>query len=90
MSTLTYFNPQPNQNFSFNPTLDGSPYTAICTFNIYSQRYYISIYNNFRNLIMNRPLIGSPDDFNINLLFGYFNTSTMIYRVSSGNIEVAP
>ena len=90
MTTLTYFNPQPTQNFSFSPTLDGVNYVAVCTFNIYGQRYYISIYDTSRNLIMIRPITGSPDNFDINLAFGYFTTSTLVFRVSPGNFEVTP
>jgi len=89
MTTLTLFNPQSNQVFQFNPTLDGVTYVAQCPFNIYAQRYYLNIFDTSRNLIVATPLTGSPDDFDINLLFGYFS-STLIYRVSSGNIEVSP
>lgn len=90
MTTLTLFNPQSNQVLQFNPTLDGITYVAQCPFNIFGQRYYISIFDSFGNLIMNRPLTGSPDNFDINLLFGYFTSSTLVYRVSTGNIEVSP
>jgi hypothetical protein len=90
MTTLTLFAPQNNQNFQFNPTLDGVTYIAICTFNIYSQRYYISIYDSSRTLITYFPIVGSPDEADINLIFGYFITSTLIYRESTGNFEVSP
>jgi hypothetical protein len=89
MTTLTLFNPQSNQVFQFNPTLDGVTYIGQCPFNIFSQRYYLSILDTFGNIILNCPLTGSPDDFSINLAFGYF-TSTIVYRVSTGNIEVSP
>ena len=90
MTTYTQFSPQSNVNFQFNPTLDGVTYIAICTWNICQGQYYISIFSTARNLIMIRPMTGSPDNFDINLLFGYFFTSTLVYRVSSGNIEVNP
>jgi hypothetical protein len=90
MTTLTFFNPQPNQNFTFQPTLDGITYVAVCTYNIYSQRYYITIYDTSRNVILYQPIIGSPPDFDINLIFGYFKTSTLIYRAITGNFEVSP
>jgi hypothetical protein len=77
-------------NFQFNPTLDGQTYVAICTWNVYAPRYYINIYDNFGNLIVTNPVIGSPDNFDINLIFGYFQTSTLVYRVSTGNFEVSP
>lgn len=90
MTTFTFFNPQNNQNFTFSPVLDGITYLGVCTFNIYAQRYYLSIYDTSRNLILYTPIIGSPDKKDINMIFGFFNTSTLIYRVSSGNFEVTP
>jgi hypothetical protein len=70
--------------------LDGVIYIAVCTYNVFSQRYYISIYDTSRNLILYQPVIGSPVDANINLVFGYFKTSTLIYRAITGNFEVSP
>lgn len=90
MTTIVNFAPAATANFQFNCTLDGASYVAVCTYNNYSPRYYISIYDSFRNLIMIRPIIGSPDDYDINILFGYFTTSKMIYRVSSSNFEITP
>ncbi len=88
--TLIAFNPSPNANFQFSPVLDGITYIAICTWNIYREAYYISIYNSSRTLIVNRPIVASPDNYNINLVFGYFRTSTLVYRASSGNFEITP
>ena len=88
--TTVNFNPSPYANFQFNPTLDGITYVAICTLNTYSARYYVSIYDNSGNLIVTNPIIASPDNFNINLVFGYFQTSTLVYRQSSGNFEITP
>ena len=90
MTTIISFNPAPTANFQFNPTLDGSDYVAICSWNAYGQRYYISIYDNASTLIMSRPIIGSPNDDDINLLIGFFTTSTMVYRVSSSVFEINP
>ena len=47
MTTLINFNPAPTANFQFNPTLDGNDYVAICSWNAYGQRYYVSIYDNY-------------------------------------------
>lgn len=90
MTTLTQFSFTTNNNFQFNPTLDGLPYIAICTWNIYSPRYFISIYDTFNNLILSRPVVASPDDYDINLVEGYFTTSKLVYRGSSNNFEVTP
>ena len=75
MTTFVQFNASQYANFQFNPTLDEVTYTAICTFNVYSSRYYISIYNSNGTLIVINPIVASPDDFDINLVFGYFQTS---------------
>jgi hypothetical protein len=90
MTTFVQFNSSQYANFQFNPTLDGVTYTAICTFNVYSSRYYISIYNSNGTLIVINPIVASPDDFDINLVFGYFQTSTLLYRASSNNFEINP
>lgn len=87
--TTFAFNPNQNANFRFSPTLDGVTYTAICTWNIYGQRYYISIYDNVGTLMVSRPVIGSPDNYDIDIIKGFF-TSTLVYRVSSNNFIVTP
>jgi len=90
MTTFVAFNPSPSANFQFNPVLDGTTYTAICTWNGYGNRYYINIYDAFKTLILSIPIIASPDNYDINLVKNYFFTSTLVYRASSGNFEVTP
>ena len=90
MTTLINFEPAPDSNFQFNPVLDGSTYVAICPYNNYSPRYYVNIFNNNGTLILSRPIIGSPDNYDINIIEGYFTTSKLIYRTSSRNFEITP
>jgi len=90
MMTTILFNPSPLANFQFNPVLDGTTYVCICTWNAAGPRYFFSIYDTFGNLIVSRPIIGSPDDYDINLLFGYFKTSTMVFRSSSNSFIISP
>jgi hypothetical protein len=90
MTTYVQFNPSQFANFQFNPTLDGTTYVATCTWNLYAPRYYINIYDNSGNLIVTNPVVASLDDFDINLVFGYFRTSTLVYRASSNNFEITP
>lgn len=85
--TLINFNPSPYANFQFSPTLDGGTYTAIITWNAYSTRYYLSIYDNFGALKVSVPVIPSPDEYDINLVKGFF-TSSIVFRQSSNNFEV--
>lgn len=90
MTNIINFNPSPNANFQFNATLDEANYIVICTWNVYGARYYLSVYNNNGTIIVINPIIASPDDFDINLVFGYFQTSTLVYRQSSNNFEISP
>ena len=89
-SPITYipFTPSATANFTFQATLDGAIYNVICTWNVFGERYYINIYDSTQNLIVSLPVIGSPDNYNISMTKGYF-TTTLIYRVSSGNFEIA-
>lgn len=89
MTTYTNFTPSPTQNFSFNPTLDGNAYTAIVTWNVFGQRYYLNIYTTQGALIICTAIVGSPDDYSINLAAGLF-TSSLLFRESSGQFEVSP
>jgi len=41
-------------------------------------------------LIVTNPVVASPDNFDINLVFGYFQTSKLVYRASSNNFEITP
>jgi hypothetical protein len=87
MSTLIPFNPQQNANFQFSPFLDGRTYNAVCPWNAYSCRYYVNIYDTLGSLRLSLPLIASPDNGNINLTKGYFNTP-IVFRASSNNFEI--
>jgi hypothetical protein len=90
MTTLIHFSPASTANFQFNPVLDGQTYTVICTYNNYSPRFYFNVYDNNGNLIVSRPIIASPDNYNIDLVKGFFTTSSMIFRASSQNFEINP
>lgn len=84
---ITPFAPSPSANFQFSATLDGNPYTIICTFNTYGQRYYINVFDSSQARVLTRPLVGSPDNYDISLTLGYFKTK-FVYRVSTSNFEV--
>ena len=90
MTTTYAFTPPATGNFQFNTTLDGLPYVVVVTWNAYGQRYYVNVYDTARNLILSRPLIASPPEYNINLLIGYFFTSTMTYGYTTNNFVVTP
>lgn len=90
MTTLTLFSPSPNIIFQFSPTLDNNTYNITVTWNLFGQRWYINIFNLSNTLILSTPLIGSPDNYDINLVAGIFMTSTLIFRQSTQNFEVSP
>ena len=90
MATLITFTPTANANFQFNCVLDGNPHTVIVTWNNYTPRYYINVYDTAGQLIVISPLIGSPNGYDINLVFGYFQTSTLVYRANNNNFEITP
>lgn len=91
MTTLP-FTPNPNTvpPFSAVVTLDGNPYTLAVTWNVYRQDWYITLSDQSGNILVTQPLIGSPPDSNIYLAWGILQSSTLVYRVSSGNFEVTP
>ena len=90
MASLTQFTPTVTQNFSFQPTLDGQQYAVVITWSLFGRRWVLSVYNLQNALILSKPLTGSPPDYDINLIEGYFTTSTLIYRVATNNFEVNP
>jgi hypothetical protein len=89
MTTVTSFRPTATSLFQFQPTLDGQVYTAVTTWNVYGQRWYINIYSLNGSLVVAQPLIASPDDADISLTAGYFD-SVMVFRESSQQFEVSP
>jgi hypothetical protein len=87
VSTVYTFVPTTSAPFQFDPTLDGTTYTVVVTWNLFGRRFYANCYTQQGELIFAVPLIGSPVDYDINLAAGYF-TTTMIYRTQSGNFEI--
>lgn len=90
--TTTYvsFAPSPLANFQFQATLDGGGYTVATFWNLYAQRYYLSITASDGALVLSLPLIASPDWYNINLTGGVFFETQLVFRQSSQNFEIAP
>ncbi len=92
MTTYVPFNPSltgiPPWTGQF--TLDGTSYQGIVTWNIYSQRFYLSLAQQNQAPVWYGPLIGSPLDADILLAPGVFSASTILYRVDTGNFETVP
>jgi uncharacterized membrane protein len=95
-------------------TLDGASYTATIAWNVYGQRNYITITDQYGNVVVTLPLIGSVQSTTysfsesnftqttqnktntlaligpINIIAGYFQTSTMYYFPSDQTLVVTP
>ncbi len=64
MTTTTPFTPVVTSGaipFSFVAQLDGSAYNVIVSYNVWGQRWYISVFSLDGTFIFMLPLIGSPD-----------------------------
>ncbi len=88
---MTTFVPYQAPPFQFQATLDDDVYIVVVTYNVTAQRPYINVYTQSNVLVTAPALVASPDGLNVvNLVGGYFNTSTLIFRQSSQQFEIAP
>lgn len=87
MTTFVPFVPSAQSPFTFMATLDGNAYNVIVTWNYYGQRYYVNIYTIQGDLVVSIAMIGSPDEYDISMTAGYFE-SELIFRVSSNTFEI--
>ena len=76
--------------FTFQPTLDGVVYFVVVTWNVFGQRWYFTIYGNDGTRVLTAALVGSPPGYDINLVAGYFTTSTLVFRQAANWFEVVP
>ncbi|MFM0010962.1 hypothetical protein [Paraburkholderia sediminicola] len=91
--TLIPFTPSNTDLFTFTAVLadnNGNADTYVFTtpYNIFGRRFYLKCIDTQGSHIFTVPLTGSPDQFDIPLTAGYFTTS-VLYRASSGNIEIS-
>lgn len=78
MTTYFPFVPNAQSPFEFQPTLDGQEYTAIVTWNLFGQRYYLNVNQLSGPLVFSLPLLGSPDGAGIQALSWSFGTATAV------------
>ena len=91
MTTYVPFVPSAVSPPQFQATLDGQLCTVVVSWNLFGQRYYVAVYDSTGTLIVNRALVGSPPDYDINLVGGgYFTTATLVFRTSTQQFEVGP
>lgn len=84
------FTPSTVQNFAFQPTLDATQYSAVVAWSLFGQRWVLELYTLAGVLVMQKPLAGSPQDYDINLIQGYGFISTLVFREASNAFEVVP
>ena len=88
--TVTPFTPATNGvPFVMQPTLDGSVYTLLVTWNIYAQRWYFALFTLQNVQVLEKALIASPAGHDIDLVWPLFN-SMMVFREDSQAFEVTP
>jgi hypothetical protein len=89
-STSTVFTPSQTQAFSFQAVLDGDPYTCVVTWSLYARRWYLTIYDSTNTAQVVTPLISSIPSFPINLVFGFFQESTLVFYDATQTFVVTP
>lgn len=90
MTTFVPFAPTPESAFAFPATLDDTTCQIFVPWNAFDRRWYLQCIGPGNVLVFSLPLIGSPDDGDINIAAGYFVESTLIFRVSTQTFEVTP
>jgi len=77
--------------FKVPVTLDGVSYSMQTVANFYAaNRWYVQLIDQSGEIVRNMPLIGSPPDVDLLLFPGLLQTSTVLYRVGTGNFEIGP
>jgi hypothetical protein len=60
------------------------------TWNLYAQRWYLTLTDQAGNLLWSGAMVGSPLTSAIYLAPGVFSASTILYRADTGNFETVP
>jgi hypothetical protein len=76
--------------FSTPLTLDGASFVGNVTWNIAGHRWYMTISDASGSVAWSGAMIGSPLNYDILLAPGVFNSSTILFREDTGNLEVNP
>jgi hypothetical protein len=90
VTTYVHLAPPPGRGFTFQATFDDTAYTLNVTWNVFGQRWFITCLTANNVPIFHLPVVGSPQDGDINMLAGYFQRSTMVFRDHGANFEINP
>lgn len=77
----------PQAPFKFSATLDGADYQVSVPWNSFALGYYLRITNARGVQVLNTPVVGSPDGFDISMTAGLFATK-IVFRASTNQFEV--
>ncbi|MGK0739948.1 hypothetical protein ACSFCX_00105 [Yokenella regensburgei] len=86
MTTTIPFKPDGKTPFSFQATVGGAKLFGTVPYNQYANRYYLRLTDGQGQVVWYVPLVGSPDDYDINLAHPYA-PGALVYRVSSNQFE---
>lgn len=86
MSMSIPFRPNGRTPFTFQASVGGVKVFGSVLYNLYSNRYYVRLTDGQGRVISNVPLVGSPDNFDINLALPC-SPGTLVYRVSKNQFE---
>jgi len=75
--TLFPFTPAIGQNMTFNPVLNGTTYSAIITWNVFGQRWYLNLSDSSGNLIISTAVVSSDDPYAIESISWLNNVVTV-------------
>lgn len=67
MSTSVPFTPSTTSAFTFQPSIAGVQYTAVVTWNLFGQRYYLNLFDTSGNLILCTAIVSSGPRFGVTL-----------------------
>ncbi|EGT3137597.1 hypothetical protein NPF39_001039 [Salmonella enterica subsp. enterica serovar Uganda] len=86
MTIFIPFKPDGKAPFTFQTTVGGARVFGTVPYNLYANRYYLQLTDGQGNVVTYVPLIGSPDNYDINLALP-FAPGALVYRVSSNQFE---
>lgn len=67
MSTTIPFMPSTTSAFTFQPVINGTQYTAVVTWNIFEQRYYLNLYSTAGALVICTAVVSSGPQLGVTL-----------------------
>ncbi|EAS2833359.1 hypothetical protein EHB58_09450 [Salmonella enterica subsp. enterica serovar Hull] len=86
MTAIIPFKPDGREPFQFTVSVGGVTLFATVPYNLYSNRYFLKLTDGQGSVVSYVPLIGSPDNYDINLALAYAPGS-LIFRESRNQFE---